>query len=141
MLILVPATSTTVVIALEGLRQFAWGIPAPLLWAMMADVADYSEWKTGRRATAIVFASTVFGLKAGLAIGRPIARWILSLFGHVSNAIQSAGSILGIKLIASVFAALAFFLGVAGLFLSRIDTDTNIQMTAELAERRKEYAS
>jgi sugar (glycoside-pentoside-hexuronide) transporter len=141
MLILMPATSTTVVIALEGLRQFAWGITAPLLWAMMADVADYSEWKTGRRATAIVFASTVFGLKAGLAIGRAMASWILSLFGYVPNAIQTADSLLGIKLIASVFAALVLFLGVACLFFYKIDTKTNIQMTTELAERRKGYAA
>jgi Na+/melibiose symporter-like transporter len=108
---------------------------------MMADVADYSEWKTGRRATAIVFASTVFGLKAGLAIGRALASWILSLFGYVPNAIQTANSILGIKLIASVLAALVFFLGVVCLFFYKIDTKTNIQMTTELAERRKEYAA
>jgi Na+/melibiose symporter-like transporter len=74
-------------------------------------------------------------------IGRAIASWILSLFGYVPNAIQTADSILGIKLIASVFAALVFFLGVACLFLYRIDTATNVQMTTELAERRKQYAS
>ncbi|MGD0094422.1 MAG: MFS transporter, partial [Planctomycetota bacterium] len=61
MLILVPATSVPLVFGLEALRQFAWGLTAPLLWAMMADVADFSEWKTGRRATAMVFAATVFG--------------------------------------------------------------------------------
>jgi Na+/melibiose symporter-like transporter len=72
-------------------------------------------------------------------IARAIASWILSLFGYVPNAIQTAGSILGIKLIASVFAAPAFFRGVACLFLYRIDTKTKLQMTTELAERRKEY--
>jgi len=74
-------------------------------------------------------------------MGRAMATWILSLSGYVPNAIQSADSILGIKLIASMFAALMFFLGVACLFLYRIDTKTNIQMTRELAKRRKEYAS
>jgi GPH family glycoside/pentoside/hexuronide:cation symporter len=141
MLILVPATATTLVIGLEGFRQFSWGITAPLLWAMMADVADFSEWKTGRRATAIVFASFVFGLKAGLAIGRAIASWLLSLFGYVPNAVQTADSLLGIKLIASVIAALVFFLGVGCLFLYKIDAKTNIQMATELAERRKQFAS
>ena len=38
--------------ALEMLRQLAYGFTIPLLWAMMADVADYSEWKNRRRATA-----------------------------------------------------------------------------------------
>jgi Na+/melibiose symporter-like transporter len=59
----------------------------------------------------------------------------------VSNAIQSADSLLGIKLIARAFAALMFFLGVGCLFLYSVDTKTNIQMTRELAERRKEYPS
>lgn len=139
-LIIVPATATMVVIALEGLRQLAWGVTAPLLWAMMADVADYSEWKTGRRATAIVFAGTVFGLKTGLAIGRAAASWILSAFGYIPNAVQSAESILGIKLIASIFSAVLFFMGVGMLFLYRIDAKTNIQIATELAERRRKTA-
>jgi Na+/melibiose symporter-like transporter len=141
MLILAPATSIPLVFGLEAVRQFAWGLTAPLLWAMMADVADFSEWKTGRRATAMVFAATVFGLKAGLSIGRAIASWVLSVFGYVPNAVQSAHSILGIKLLASVFTAIAFFLGVACLFLYRIDTATGAQMAGELNERRKKYAS
>jgi Na+/melibiose symporter-like transporter len=141
MLILAPATSIPLVFGLEALRQFAWGLTAPLLWSMMAEVADYSEWKTGRRATAMVFAATVFGLKAGLSIGRAIASWVLSVFGYVPNAVQSAHSILGIKLLPSVFTAIVFFLGVACLFWYRIDTATGAQMTAELNERRKKYAS
>jgi GPH family glycoside/pentoside/hexuronide:cation symporter len=140
-LIAVPASATYVVIALEGLRQFAWGVTAPLLWAMMADVADFSEWKTGRRATAIVFAGTVFGLKAGLAIGRAVASWILSLFGYVANQPQTAESARGITLIASVFSAAVFLAGVGMLFLYKIDARTNMRMATELAERRKKYAA
>jgi glycoside/pentoside/hexuronide:cation symporter, GPH family len=138
-LIVVPVSATAVIIGLEGLRQFAWGITAPLLWAMMADVADFSEWKTGRRATAIVFAGTVFGLKAGLAIGRAIASWILSIFGYVPNAVQTAQSQQGITLLASVFSMLIFLAGVGMLFLYTIDAKTNLQIATELAERRKKF--
>ena len=49
----------------------------PLPWAMMADVADYSEWKFNRRATGIVFAAIVVGLKVGLAVGGAVAGWLL----------------------------------------------------------------
>ena len=69
----------------EILRQFAYGFTIPLLWAMMADVADYSEWKTGRRATAIVFSAIVFALKAGLGFGGAITGFVLSLYGYVPN--------------------------------------------------------
>ncbi|MFB3778125.1 MAG: MFS transporter [Bryobacteraceae bacterium] len=138
-LILIPASAPALVIAMEGLRQFSWGITAPLLWAMMADVADYSEWKTGRRATAMVFAGTVFGLKAGLGIGRAIASWVLSLFGYVPNVAQTAESLQGITLIASIFSMIIFLAGVGMLFLYKIDAKTNLQMATELAERRKKY--
>jgi GPH family glycoside/pentoside/hexuronide:cation symporter len=139
-LILIPASAPAMVIAMEALRQFSWGITAPLLWAMMADVADFSEWKTGRRATAMVFAGTVFGLKAGLAIGRAVASWILSLFGYVPNVAQTAESLQGITLIGSIFSMVAFLAGVGVLFLYKIDARTNRQMATELAERRKKYA-
>jgi Na+/melibiose symporter-like transporter len=43
-------------------------------------------------------------------------------------------------LIASVFAALVFFLGVGVLFLYKIDTKTGARMAEELNERRKTYA-
>jgi sugar (glycoside-pentoside-hexuronide) transporter len=55
--------------------QLAYGPTIPLLWAMMADVADYSEWQTGRRATGLTFAATVFGLNTGLALGGG-AQWL-----------------------------------------------------------------
>ena len=65
-----PATAAPAMFLCEILRQFAYGFTIPLLWAMMADVADFSEWKTGRRATAIVFSAIVFALKAGLGLRR-----------------------------------------------------------------------
>ncbi len=64
-----PARSTLMFVS-EILRQFVYGFTIPLLWAMMADVADFSEWKTGRRATGIVFSAIVFALKAGLGLRR-----------------------------------------------------------------------
>lgn len=53
---------------MEILRQFAYGFTIPLLWSMMAELADHSEWKNERRATGIVFSAIVFALKAGLSI-------------------------------------------------------------------------
>ena len=47
----------------------SFGCSCPVLWAMMGDVADYGEWKTGRRATGTVTAAVVFALWLGLALG------------------------------------------------------------------------
>src|SRR5690606_20541801 len=51
------------------LHGLFYGITIPLLWAMIADVADYSEWKNNRRATAMIFSAMILGLKGGLTIG------------------------------------------------------------------------
>lgn len=139
--IVLPAKAIVLTFALEVVRQFAYGITIPLLWAMMADVADYSEWKTGRRATAVVFSAIVFGLKAGLGFGGAIGGWLLSLYGYVPNVGQSQEALLGIRMTGSVFAAIPFVLGVVCLFFYRIDKDLNLRITEELTERRKQFAT
>lgn len=122
--------------ATEGVRSLAYGFTIPLLWAMMADVADYSEWKTGRRATGIVFSAIVFGLKAGLGFGGAIAGWLLGAYGYVANAEQSATALNGIRLTSSLYASIPFFLGVGCLFFYSINKQLNIQITDELNARR-----
>ncbi len=136
-----PATAVTAMFVSEILRQFAYGFTIPLLWAMMADVADFSEWKTGRRATAIVFAAIVFALKAGLGFGGAITGYVLTLYGYVPNVAQGATALDGIRLTMSVFPAVTFAICAVCMFFYAIDKRTEIEMTDELAERRRQYAS
>jgi Na+/melibiose symporter-like transporter len=121
------------------LLQFFWGTTIPLLWAMMGDVADYSEWLTGRRATGIAFAATVFGLKFGLGVGGALAGWLLSVFGYVANVAQSESALFGIRLMMSVVPAAFLFLGLIALFLYKIDLATERKMDVELQARRKAF--
>jgi GPH family glycoside/pentoside/hexuronide:cation symporter len=137
--VLLPPTAVQLMFTAEILRQFVYGFTIPLLWAMMADVADYSEWKNNRRATGIVFAAIVFGLKAGLGFGGAIAGYILSLYGYIPNAEQTTAALDGIRLTMSLFPALTFALCAVTLFFYKINKQTEIQITDELAERRKAY--
>jgi len=134
-----PRGAITLIIATEMLRQFFYGFTIPLLWAMMADVADYSEWRTRRRATAVVFSAIVFGLKAGLGFGGAIGGYLLAAYGYVPNVEQTARALDGIRLSASLFPALGFLLCVICLFFYRIDKRTELEMTTELEERRKKF--
>jgi len=77
---------------------------------MMGDVADFGEWKTGRRATGTVTAAVVFALWIGLALGGWIAGHLLTLYGYVGNAVQTERALMGIRLIASVYAGAAFLI-------------------------------
>ena len=138
--VLLPPSAVTLMFAAEILRQFAYGFTIPLLWAMMADVADFSEWKTGRRATGIVFSAIVFALKAGLGFGGAITGYVLSRYGYVPNVAQGAPALDGIRLTMSVFPAITFAICAVCLLFYRIDKRCEIEMTSELAERRKQYA-
>ena len=138
--VFLPRTAVPVIFATESLRQFAYGFTIPLLWAMMADVADYSEWRNRRRATAIVFSAIVFGLKAGLGFGGAIGGWLLAAYGYVPNVAQTERALQGIKLTASIFPAITFAIAVVCLFFYKIDKRLEIQITDDLAERRRMYA-
>ena len=107
----------------------------------MADVADFSEWKTGRRATGMVFAAIVFALKAGLGVGGAIGGWILAAYGYVPNVEQTARALLGIRLAAGAYPAITFGICIVCLLFYRIGKNMEVQMTTELAERRKAYTA
>ena len=132
-----PPGATTVIIAMEMLRQFAYGFTIPLLWAMMADVADFSEWKNYRRATAIVFSAIVFALKAGLGFGGAIAGYVLALYGYVPNVEQTAQALDGIRLSMSLYPALTFALCMVCLYFYPIDKGMELRIATELDERRR----
>jgi glycoside/pentoside/hexuronide:cation symporter, GPH family len=138
--LVLPATSTVAIITSEVLRQFSYGTSGPLIWAMMGDVADYGEWKTGRRATGTVTAAVVFALWVGLAIGGAIAGWLFSYYGYVSNAAQTARALDGIRLTAGLYSGLAFFATAACLFFYPISRKINQTISDDLAGRRKLYA-
>jgi GPH family glycoside/pentoside/hexuronide:cation symporter len=68
--------------------------PTPaLVWSMYADTADYGEYKTGRRTTALVFSTVQFSHKLGLAVGAGLAGIILAWFGFVANEVQARHSL------------------------------------------------
>lgn len=136
---IVPPSAILLTLLLSVLFNFSWGVTMPLPWAMMADVADYSEWKNNRRATGIVFAGIVVGLKVGLAVGGFLAGLLLSLYGYVSNVEQTPSALKGIRLTVSVFPAIAIVFCVILLFVYGINKKTEDKMQDELAERRKSY--
>ncbi|HTV84466.1 MAG TPA: MFS transporter [Dyella sp.] len=120
---------------------FFYGITIPLLWAMIADVADYSEWKNRRRATAIIFSAMLCGLKVGLSIGGACVAGILALYGyHADATAQSADAVRGIHLTVSVLCSLPFLAAVALMFLYDIDKPMELRIERELDARRLQAA-
>jgi Na+/melibiose symporter-like transporter len=131
-------TSIRLIFGAQILHGFFYGITIPLLWAMIADVADYSEWKNNRRATAIIFSAMMVGLKLGLSIGGAFVTKILDFYGYDAsiNTIQSPDAILGTKLLVSIYPAIPFFIAVGLLFFYEINKSMENQIEIDLKQRR-----
>jgi GPH family glycoside/pentoside/hexuronide:cation symporter len=141
-LLVIPPHATVLIIATEVIRQFIYGLSGPIIWSMMGDVADYGEWKTGRRASGTVTSAVVFALWAGLALGGAVAGWLFSFYGFVSEAqVQTAQAQSGILLTASVYAGLAFFASAACMFFYPVSRDQSRQIADELEARRNKNAA
>ena len=119
---------------------FFYGITIPLLWAMIADVADYSEWKNNRRATAIIFSAMMVGLKLGLSIGGALVAQILGNYGYEPNIAleQTESAILGTKMLVSIYPSIPFLLATGLLFFYVIDKNLEDQIEEDLSKRRKD---
>jgi GPH family glycoside/pentoside/hexuronide:cation symporter len=103
---------------------------------MYADTADYSEWRTGRRATGLVFSAGVFSMKLGGAVGGWALGALLDRCGYVPNAEQTPAALHGIILAVSVVPA-AFCFVAAGIVLAyELDERKIATIERDLEERR-----
>ncbi|MEL7498468.1 MAG: MFS transporter [Planctomycetota bacterium] len=117
--------------------------PIPiLLWAMYADVADYSEYQNNRRATGLVFAAATFSQKMGSALGAAVPGWTLAYFSFVApidgiQQTQTDQTIDGIILMMSLIPAVLMFGAIFALFAYNLTEDKMKQIEAELKRRKQ----
>lgn len=132
----IPPQAIGAMFAVNLLGKLCAGPTPALVWALYTDVADYGEWKFGRRATALVMSAAMFAQKLGLTLGGAMAGWLLDLFGFVANQPQTDRAILGIRIMFAIIpGGLALLNGIILLFypLSQAQTET---MQAELERKR-----
>lgn len=109
----------------------------PLIWSMYADTADYGEWKNGRRATGLVFSAATFAQKMGWAVGGSAAGFLLTATGFVANAVQTEGSLAGIRhMMSTIPGGIALVVAVLGCFYS-LNSALERRIGTELAGRQR----
>ncbi len=129
-------------LALTVLGSIVYAPTIPLVWAIFADVADYSEWQTGRRFTGIVFATIGFALKAGLAVGSATFLWLMAGAFHYDTHFPAApDAVQGYRFSAGVVVGLLFAVCTVLLALYALNRQRTIQLAEELAARRARSAS
>jgi Na+/melibiose symporter-like transporter len=139
MYMLLPADAIGATFLLEFVRALTYAPTIPLIWAMFADVVDFGEWKTSRRTTGVIYATILFGLKAGLSLGGAIAGWLLSGYGYQAGVAQTTKALLGIRMTVSIYPAIFLIIVVICLLCYKINKSLNIQIQDELIERRKKF--
>ena len=121
----------------QALISICAGSIFPLLWSMYADCADYSELKTGNRATGLIFSSSSMSQKFGWAIGTAVTGWLLGFFGFQANAVQSGEAIGGIKMFLSFLPAIGTMLSVVFISMYPLTEKKMRGITMELERKRQ----
>jgi GPH family glycoside/pentoside/hexuronide:cation symporter len=132
--------NVTQIYVMQVLISLCAGIATPLVWSMFADTADYSEWRTKRRATGLVFSASSMSQKFGWTIGGALCGLLLGYYGFKANVVQTETAQNGIRMMLSFFPAIgsvlaAFFMSIYPLSERKLK-----KISAELAEQREENA-
>ena len=129
-------TSLMMILFFQVLISINAGIIFPLVWAMFADTADYSEWKNGRRATGLVFSAASMSQKFGASIGIALVGWILAIYGYNANVEQTAATQNGIRMLLSIYPGIGALISAVCVFIYPLKESMLEKMSSELARFR-----
>ena len=111
-----------------------------LIWALVSDCLDYSEWKTGFRSDGSMYSMYTFSRKIGSTIASSGLAFSLGLVGYVSgeNVVQTAEAVKGIYYICNAIPTLCYGLILIGIgLIFNLDKKKTDQMYAEMAAKRE----
>ena len=120
---------------LQVLACLFMGPTSVLVWAMYADVADYSEWKTGRRATGLIFSASTMAQKFGWSLAGVVTMALLSLFGYEANMAQSPESLTGIRALISLIPSAGSIICAILILFYALDDRLMKKIQKDLAEK------
>jgi GPH family glycoside/pentoside/hexuronide:cation symporter len=129
---------TALVYIFQVLGMICSGINATLFWTLVADTADFQEWKFRTRTTGVVFSATTCAQKAGMGIGAAFAGFLIAAFGYVPSAEQTAEALNGIRLLMSLIPAAGLLLLTAFFCIYGLNEQICSTMRAELTRRRQQ---
>lgn len=128
------------IFTLNILISIALGFKPPITWAMYADVADYNEWRNGRRATAMTFAATTFSQKMGSAGGAALMLSVLAAMGYQANQMQAGASLDSIVYMQTFVPGIFALLTAVSLLFYDLDASRLATIQEQLGERSRKAA-
>jgi GPH family glycoside/pentoside/hexuronide:cation symporter len=131
-----PPENFGLLLVVNAVGTLCMGPTSALVWAMYADVADYGEWKFGRRSTGLVYSASLFALKTGTMIAGWLLPMFLNWFGFIPNVPQSAAALAGITIAFSIMPGVFACLKGVALWIYPLRKPEVDRIERELGERR-----
>jgi GPH family glycoside/pentoside/hexuronide:cation symporter len=131
-----PKDQFGLLVAVNALGYLCMGPTSALTWALYGDVADYGEWKFGRRSTGLVFSASLFAIKTGTVVGGFLLPLFLAYFGYVKDAEQTPKALLGITLAFSLVPGIIALFKAGALLIYPLNQNRVDKIERELAARR-----
>ena len=137
-----PKEQYALLVIVNAIGYLCMGPTSALTWALYGDVADYGEWKFGRRSTGLVFSASLFAIKTGVTVGGFLLPWFLAYFSYVKPPEgmdyieQTPRAIFGITLAFSLVPGFIALLKAVSLFIYPLNQKRVSEIERELDARR-----
>lgn len=137
-----PKDQYILLLVVNAIGYLCMGPTSALTWALYGDVADYGEWKFGRRSTGLVFSASLFSIKTGIVVGGFLLPLFLYLFGYAKPPEgadyieQTPTAILGITLAFSLVPGLIALLKAGSLLIYPLNQRRVSEIEQALEARR-----
>jgi GPH family glycoside/pentoside/hexuronide:cation symporter len=135
---LIPPDQIPLLMVVHILISLSFGPTGALIWAMYTDAADYSEWKTGRRATGLVMSACTMAQKFGYTLGGTLGMTVLSVIGYQANATQTPEALAGIRGMVGWISAIPCVIGLLLVIFYPLSEEKMSRIEADLEARRSE---
>ena len=110
-----------------------------LIWALVSDCLDYSEWKNGVRSDGSMYSLYTFSRKIGSTVASTGIAASLGLVGYVSgmNVVQTPEAVKGIYYVCNAIPAICYALQLIGVgLIFNLDKKKTDEMYAAMEELR-----
>jgi len=105
-------------------------------FSIVPETVEYAEWKFGVRTEGIQYGIYTFVMKLAASIAMILAGFGLELSGYVANVVQSQGTLMGMRILATLVPAAIAAIGIIILCFYPINEKKYARMVTEIEERK-----
>ncbi|PFN97257.1 MFS transporter [Bacillus sp. AFS076308] len=134
-LFVIPASMVPLVFAGRLVAALGTITAGAFTWALIPETIDYGEYKTGKRASGVIYALVGFFFKFGMAIGGIVPGLILANFGYVANHAQTPTALNGILVTMTAIPAVFVLIELVAIYFYNLDEKEHKRVLAELKAR------